>query len=67
MSTMIVFGLLALFLLCLAVVVGRRIATPDPWDRPQEADHEAETMAAEVLGQLERAEITLPRRSPWHP
>lgn len=66
MSTGIVLLLLVTLLLCLAVVVGRVIATPDPWDPPQEADHETEAMAAEVMKQLKRGELTLPRRSPWH-
>lgn len=66
MTTVIVLLLLVALLFCLAVVVGRVIATPDPWDPPEEADHETEAMAAEVMEQLERGDLTLPRRSPWH-
>lgn len=66
MSTMIVLALLVLFLVCLAVVLGRVLATPDPWDRPQEADHEVEAAAPVILDKIERGEITLPRRAPWH-
>jgi hypothetical protein len=61
MSTVIVVILLVLFMVCLAVVVGRLLASPDPWDR------ELETMAPAILAAIERREITLPRRPPWHP
>ena len=61
MSTVIVLVILVALLCCLAVVVGRVIATPDPWDPPQEADHEAEAMAAEVIDKLKRGELRLPR------
>lgn len=66
MSTVIVLVLLVTLLACLAVVIGRVIATPDPWDPPEEADHEIEAMAAEALDKLKCGELTLPRRSPWH-
>ena len=60
MSTLAALLLLVVLLLALAVVVGRVLATPDPWDPPLD-DHEIEAMMAEVIDKLERGELRLPR------